>query len=523
MRLSHLFHLDSINLSMPPHSWKGAIKELTQQLAQAGRLAGAEEARRDVESRELLGATALGHGVAVPHAATAGVNQPLIAYGRSRKGVNFHASDGQLVHHVFLLLGPPARQSLHLRILARLTRLLAQRDFRAALDAAQSPEDVLGAVQQYVGDFDEFEEPAGMPKVLVVGENEYAVAMAAHIALLGSRVALWGLDSRPLETIRAMRGITVEGAISGFAQFVQVGGELAEAAAGADLVMLALPANLHAALPERLGPLLREGQAVVLHPGRVGGCLEFAARLRALHFAPPVYLAEAQMIPYECELPGPAVLRVHRVQNAIPVATLPSFRLPDLLPLLSTALPYYTVGANSLAVGLGNVATFFQPAVTLLNTTRVERRRTRFMFYRDGVSPQMSRMLEALDAERVAVLEALGLPATTARQWLASAYGATGDSLHDLIQHNSVYRARVGPRTLDHVYLTECVPCGLATLVSLGAHLGLAMPTASALVHLAGVLLGRDFLHEGRTVEAMGLARLSAPEIAAMLEYGNGG
>lgn len=522
MRLSHLFHLDCIELALPPHSWKGVIKHLTARLAASGRLADADEARRDVESRENLASTALGHAIAVPHAATAGVNQPLIAYARSPKGINFHASDGQPVRHIFLLLGPPARQSLHLRILARLTRLLANPEFRAALDAAKTQEEVLGAVQQHVGQADEFEEPAAMPRVLVVGENEYAVAMAAHIALLGSRVSLWGLDNRPLETIRIMRGITVEGAISGFAQFAQVGGELAEAAIGSDLIMLALPADQHPVVPARLAPYLHEGQAIVLHPGRVGGCLAFAAGLSALGHAPPIYLAEAQVVPYECEMPGPAVLRVLRVQNDIPVASLPGFRLPDLLPLLSGALPYYTVGENSLAVGLGNVATFFQPAVMLLNTTRVERRRAKWSFYRDGVSPQMSRILEALDGERLAVLEALGLPAVPAREWLAATYGNAGDSLHDTIHKIPVYRARPGPQALDHGYLTECVPCGLVPLLSLGEQLGLSLPTTRSLVHLAGLVLRRDFLAEGRTVRGMGIEGLGTEQIGRLLAYGNG-
>ncbi|MBE7559409.1 PTS sugar transporter subunit IIA [bacterium] len=386
MRLSHLFPLDSMILSMPPHSWKGAIKELLQRLARAGRLADVEEARRDVESREVLGSTALGRGVAVPHAATAGVNQPLIAYGRCKKGINFHAADQHPVHHVFLLLGPPARQSLHLRILARLTRLLAQAAFRDALEQASTPEEVLGAVQQYVGDFDEFEEPAGLPKVLVVGQNAYAIAMAAQIALLGSRVSLWGLDNRPLETIRMMRGITVEGAISGFAQFAQVGGALGEAIAGADLVMLAPPATDHARLPELLAPQLREGQAIVLHPGRVGGCLAFAARLSALGYAPPVYLAEAQTIPYECELPGPAVLRVHRVHHAIPRGDAARFPAGPPCRYFVGGAAVLTVGSKRLAVGLGNAATFFEPAVMPLNPW-VERRRAR-SFRRDGASPQ---------------------------------------------------------------------------------------------------------------------------------------
>ena len=522
VRLSHLFQPDSMLLDLSARNGRAAIAELTQQLHQTGRLANVRAARKDIAAREAQGTTALGHGVAVPHALTPGVNQPLIAYGRSRDGIDFGAPDGKPVHHVFLLLGPPARQPLHLRILARLTRLLADPRFRDHLLSVHDPEEALGAVQQHVGALDDFPEPAGMPHVLVIGDNECAVAMAAHIALLGSRVHLWGLEPSSLETIRIMRGITAEGAISGFAQFAHVGGTLEEAMESTDLIMLALPADLHHLLPARLAPHLREGQAIVLHPGRLGGTLAFAAGFAALGLAPPVYLAEAQFIPYECEFSGPAVIHVQRVYSSIPVATLPTFRLPDLLPLLSSALPYYVPGRNALSVGLDNVATFFQPAIMILNASWIERRRSRFSFYRDGVSPTMARVLEALDGERTAVLAATGVTPESAKDILHRMFDSPGETLHDVIQNTMPYRERPAPKRLEHSFLTECVPCGLVPLVALGQLLGVRTPTAESLIHLAETLLGRDFRTTGRTVERLGLAGKDAAALRRALEFGNG-
>jgi len=213
---------------------------------------------------------------------------------------------------------------------------------------------------------------------------------------------------------------------------------------------------------------------------------------------------------------------VRRVYASIPVATLPTFRLPDLLPLLSSALPYYVPGAHALSVGLNNVATFFQPAIMILNASWIERRRSRFSFYRDGVSPTLARVLESLDGERMAVLEALGIEPESAQAILRRVFESPGETLHEVIQNTIAYRERPAPRRLEHDFLLECVPCGLVPLVALGELLGIATPTAASLIHLAETLLGRDLSETGRRAAQMGLTGQKPAGIRRILEYGNG-
>jgi PTS system nitrogen regulatory IIA component len=102
-----------------------------------------------LKSREDLCPTCVTEGVAIPHARNAIVglvDNPIIAYGRHKQGVDFGALDGKLVYHFFLLCAPNVRQ--HLQLLSRLSRLVNNRDFRTRLDTAQQPEDVIALIRE---------------------------------------------------------------------------------------------------------------------------------------------------------------------------------------------------------------------------------------------------------------------------------------------------------------------------------------------------------------------------------------
>lgn len=96
--------------------------------------------------REKLGSTGIGSGVAVPHAKSNRMDKVICAFGISKKGVAFEASDGAPVYLVFLLVAPVNSQSEHLNILARIVRLLKDRAFRQALRDAGSVQEIVSLI-----------------------------------------------------------------------------------------------------------------------------------------------------------------------------------------------------------------------------------------------------------------------------------------------------------------------------------------------------------------------------------------
>jgi nitrogen PTS system EIIA component len=94
-----------------------------------------------LNERERLGSTAIGDGIAIPHGKLRGINQILGVFGRSREGVDFESLDGNPTHLFFLLVAPEDSASLHLKALARVSRLFKDTAFRQRLleagDAAE--------------------------------------------------------------------------------------------------------------------------------------------------------------------------------------------------------------------------------------------------------------------------------------------------------------------------------------------------------------------------------------------------
>jgi len=153
MKLSDFFPRENIVSELSATRKEEAIHELVRQICAVGALSknqagGVEKA---ILRREELGSTGIGKGVAVPHAKVAGVKGVLGAFGRSTRGVEFDALDGQPVHLIFLLVSSPDTVEPHLEALRKVTLLLKDDDFcsflRRAKDQAEMS-DLLREVEE---------------------------------------------------------------------------------------------------------------------------------------------------------------------------------------------------------------------------------------------------------------------------------------------------------------------------------------------------------------------------------------
>lgn len=99
-----------------------------------------------VMAREKLGSTAIGQGVAIPHAKFEGIDKLTACLGISKKGVDFDSLDGEPAYIFFLLIAPIDSAGPHLKALARISRLLKDKFFRDSLRAAESAKVVLKSI-----------------------------------------------------------------------------------------------------------------------------------------------------------------------------------------------------------------------------------------------------------------------------------------------------------------------------------------------------------------------------------------
>lgn len=99
-------------------------------------------------ARESLGSTAIGQGIAIPHAKSDSVNKMVAAFGLSKKGVDFDSLDGELAYIFFLLVAPQDSAGPHLKALARISRLLKDKYFRDNLRACVDDKSVIKIMGQ---------------------------------------------------------------------------------------------------------------------------------------------------------------------------------------------------------------------------------------------------------------------------------------------------------------------------------------------------------------------------------------
>ncbi|HID86407.1 MAG TPA: NADP transhydrogenase subunit alpha [Anaerolineae bacterium] len=286
----------------------------------------------------------------------------------------------------------------------------------------------------------------------------------------------------------------------------------------ADVIMVVVPAFVHRLMAEICAPHLRDGQIVLLNPGRTGGALEFANVLRERGVRVRVRVAEAQTLIYACRISGPARVRIMGIKRRVPVAALPASDTPHVLEVVQQLYPEFTPAANVLETSFDNIGAVFHPATMILNANRIEAGED-FDFYR-GMTPMVAGFLEVLDRERMAVAAAYGVTVESAADWLLHTYeGIAGDSLYERIQSNRAYAGIKAPKTLNTRYITEDVPCSLVPIVSFAEAAGVPTPASQGIVNISCGLLGQDFWAEGRTVEKLGLAGMGVREIVA---YVNG-
>jgi opine dehydrogenase len=350
----------------------------------------------------------------------------------------------------------------------------------------------------------------------VIGAGHGGKAMAAHLALMGFPITLYNRTPENVAVIKARGGIELgsyEGGPHGFGQMALVTSDMGEALEQAEVIMVVVPATGHADIARVTAPHLRDGQIVVLNPGRTGGALEFVHVLGERGCQADVTVAEAETLIYACRSDGPAQARIFRMKEAVPLAALPATRTPRVLEALASAFPLFIDGTSVLHTGLNNMGAIFHPTLTLLNAGRIESTGGEFQFYIDGVTPSVARVLEALDRERVTVAAALGIRARTGLGWLRMAYDATGANLYEAIHNQPGYRGIKAPSTLNHRYITEDVPMSLVPIAALGQRYGVQVRAMDSVIRQACIIHQTDYWRRGRTLDKLGIEQLSVDEV----------
>ncbi len=152
MRILDVLNKDTILSDMKSRDKKGVLEEL---VAPVARITGVDhkDLMRGLLERERLGTTGIGGGIGIPHAKFKNLDSLVLGFGLNRKGVDFESIDGQPTHIFFLLVTPENSTELHLKLLARISRILKHEPFREQLLNASDSDEIYSIIK---GEDEEF-------------------------------------------------------------------------------------------------------------------------------------------------------------------------------------------------------------------------------------------------------------------------------------------------------------------------------------------------------------------------------
>lgn len=357
----------------------------------------------------------------------------------------------------------------------------------------------------------------GELNVAVLGGGHGAVAVAGDLALRGHEVRL-GLRNRPrFEEIFSSRTIRLEGLIEGEAELADVSTDHASMVVGADVVVVPLPAYAQEEMARAVGPAIGEGQVVYLTPGTFGSFV-FRETLKRVGAA-DVCVAESATLPYGARMSDAASVRIGLVASHLPTGVYPAARTDSALAPVREIYPVAEPVEDGLAAGLLNFDGALHAPLVFMNAGPIEGSDS-FDIHLEGNPPSVVSVSVALDKERIALREALGY---RSHHWpLEDLYSRVGETFYGVISRATMERQSVWREKIDfhHRYVTEDVGCGLALWSSIGRRFGVATPLADAFLSIASAVNGKDYKGSGRTLENLGIARLSTRELRERLSSG---
>lgn len=149
MQLTDFLTTDRIACDINAHSKKRALEELSKLISHDQNSISATDIFDCLLSRERLGSTGIGFGVAIPHGRLKDSNHTTAALIQLNHGIDFDAVDNQPVDLLFALVVPDKATEEHLKILALLAAMFKEDELRAQLREAKNPEDVMQLVREW--------------------------------------------------------------------------------------------------------------------------------------------------------------------------------------------------------------------------------------------------------------------------------------------------------------------------------------------------------------------------------------
>lgn len=355
-------------------------------------------------------------------------------------------------------------------------------------------------------------------KIAVLGGGHGCYAAAADLTEQGHEVALWRRSAEALAPLLDEPVITIKDAAGERpVQIAQVCTDIGEAVRGAELVLIPSPATAQTDIARAMAPHLTDGQVVYLPPGTFGSVV-MSRIVTASGNTADVTWAETGTLPWLARKHGPTTVAITIRATRLPTGCFPHRNADHALAVLRRAFDSIEDCGDALSGALMNAGPIIHPPLIIMNAGPLQHF-DEWDIHNEGTQPAIRAVTNQLDAERIAVREALGhsAPHFPLRDHYENDQWMYGDA-HQALVDSGDWREHID--LLEHRYMREDTAFGLAFLVSVAQWAGVDVPVARGLLAMAGAIVGEDLATGERTLGALGLAELTPEQMRTYLETG---
>lgn len=351
----------------------------------------------------------------------------------------------------------------------------------------------------------------------IVGAGSIAFASAVLIEQQGHKAILWSPSGERTKALAAGEALVAQGAIEG--TFHPAVAESAEAlVADAEALLIALPAYGHKTVLDAIAPYMTPTQIVIFSSHASFGALYLSRLLAERGMAVPIVAWGTTAV--SGRQLSPTLVNVNTVRKQVDIATIPSSESARGLAVCQDLFGDRFLDRGSLmAIALSNLNPQNHMGIALGNMTRMERGES--WSQGQNVTPNVGRLLEELDKERIAIATKLGLDVRTIFQHFHLSFHVPVSSISQMNQemHEAGNGGR-GPTTADSRYVTEDVPFGLVMTAKIGRLAGYPAELHEAGVRIFSAMYGRDFMAENDLLTALDLDAMSLDDLKGLCSEG---
>jgi opine dehydrogenase len=354
-------------------------------------------------------------------------------------------------------------------------------------------------------------------RVGIVGAGSIAFGTAALVEQQGHKVTLWSPSGERTKALATGAALIAEGAIKGTFH-PGVAASAAELVTGADALVIALPAYGHKTVLDAIAPYVTSQQTVIFSSHASFGAL-YLSRVLAERGVVATIVAWGTTAVSGRQL-SPTSVNVNTIRKQVDLATVPTSRsAAGLLVCKDLFGDRFLDRGNLMAIALSNLNPQNHMGIALGNMTRMERGES--WSQGQNVTPNVGRLLEDLDQERIAIAAKLGLEVRNIFQHFHLSFHVPVSSISQMNQEmHEAGNGGSGPTTADSRYVTEDVPFGLVMTAKIGRLAGYPAELHEAGVRIFSAMYGRDFTAENDLLTALELDAMSLEDLKNLCHNG---